>query len=427
MSDLEIPTKQREFLCEHCEGKIAVPHDLPPTTGPCPYCSETITSPGSDVPSPSVVNPEPHLTVEGIKESPPPLEIHASASAVVADRIVEKPELDPPESPKSKQSENQAASQVPKERRSGLVSWMLGLLLLTLLGAGIAYFALKKLGQNVDPPKSISIRNDVAVKEADYTRSGWQKDAYRLLHGYLAAKSTAEKLPFILRAGDLEKKIEDFYSGGTINDLDTPADSFSINELTEEDRKRGLFMMIYNQPPFSPEGLDGLEKANALPKKIAAVGTSAIEPLRVHAFFKRTPQGLKLDWEIFAQSKYRTLRKFVERPAAGQTGVFRVLMAEDVAAAHPSAAGTRAYQIVDPAHSTDVARVKVKVDSDAGHALSLVQWSGGEGNRPITRTTTLELRWSSESKTPELEISRLVCWEFLGLGGQEIPATTSTK
>jgi hypothetical protein len=427
MSDLEIPTKQREFLCEHCEGKIAVPHDLPPTTGPCPYCSETITSPGADVPSPSVANPELHLTVEGITESPPPVEIHAPAPAVVATELAEKPELNRPKSPESKQSENQAASQVPKERRRGPVSWMLGLLLLTLLGAGIAFFVQKKLGQNVDPPRSISVGNDVAIKEADYIRGGWQKDAYRLLHGYLAAKSTAEKLPFILRGGDLGKKIEDFYSGGTINDLNTPADSFSINELTEEDRKRGLFMMIYDQPPANPEGPDRLEKGNPLPNKLASVGASSTEPLRVHAFFKRTPEGLKLDWEIFAQSKYRTLRKFVERPATGQTGVFRVLMVEDGADDSPSVAGTKAYRIVDPAHSTDVARINVKVDSDAGHALSLVQWSGGGGDRPITRTATLELRWSAESSAPELEISRLVCWEFLGLGGHETPATTSTK
>ena len=395
MADLEIPAKQREFLCEHCNGKIAVPHDLPPTTGPCPYCSGTITSPEFNAPTPSAVNPEPPLTVEKIEETPSSVEISAPTPAVVATEIVGHGE-----------PETQAASPVPKESRSRLVSWMLGLLALILLGGGGAYFVLKKLGQNTESPPSISLGNDAAANEVSYLRDGWQKDAARVLRGYLAAKSTAEKLPFVLRGDELGEKIEDFHRGGINDDSDTPADSFSINELTEDDRKRGIFMMIYQKP---------------------SAKDTANEPQRVLAFFKRTPEGLKLDWEMFVQTKYRTLRKFVGRPEIGQTGVFRVLMMEDALDKNRTIAGMRTFRIVDPAHSTDVARINVKADSDAGRALSLVQWSSTEGNRPITRTATLELRWSGQPSAPELEISRLVCWEFLGLGGQETPATPATK
>lgn len=395
MADLEIPAKQREFLCEHCNGKIAVPHDLPPTTGPCPYCSGTITSPVFNAPTPSAVNSEPTLTVEKIKEAPPSVEISAPSPAVVAAEIEGHGE-----------PETQAASPVPKESRSRLVSWMLGLLALILLGGGGAYFVLKKLGQNTESPPSISLRNDAAAKEVNYLRDGWQKDAARVLRGYLAAKSAAEKLPFVLRGGELGEKIEDFHRGGINDDSDTPADSFAINELTEDDRKRGIFMMIYQQP---------------------SAKDTATEPQRVHAFFKRTSEGLKLDWEMFAQTKYRTLQKFVGRPEIGQTGVFRVLMMEDALDKNRAIAGMRTFRIVDPAHSTDPVRINVKVDSDAGRALSLVKWSSTEGNRPVTRTATLELRWSGQPSAPELEISRLVCWEFLGLGGQETPATPATK
>ena len=41
---------QREFRCEHCNGKILIPANLPATTGPCPHCQKTITSPGADLP-----------------------------------------------------------------------------------------------------------------------------------------------------------------------------------------------------------------------------------------------------------------------------------------------------------------------------------------------------------------------------------------
>jgi hypothetical protein len=147
----------------------------------------------------------------------------------------------------------------------------------------------------------------------------------------------------------------------------------------------------------------------------------------VHAFFKRMPEGLKLDWEIFVQTKYRTLQNFVELPESGRSGIFRVFIVEDVPEKGNAVAGTRTYRVVDPANTTDSARVNVKVDSETGRTLSPINWRGTKENRPITRTATVELKWSGEPSSPELEISRFVCWEFLGLGGQETPATASTK
>jgi hypothetical protein len=58
-----------------------------------------------------------------------------------------------------------------------------------------------------------------------------------------------------------------------------------------------------------------------------------------------------------------------------------------------------------------------------GRALSLINWRGTKENRPITRTATMELKWNGEPTAPELEISRFLCWEFLGLGGHQPAAT----
>jgi hypothetical protein len=259
-----------------------------------------------------------------------------------------------------------------------------------------------------------------------------------VLRNYLAATDTQHKIPYILNGDALATKIEDFYGGGVINDSDTPAEAFSIYELSEEDRKRGLFMMIYDQPPqfemkefFRPlaslEVQYGVDEADLLLSTLARVGNFAMEPLRVHAFFKRTPAGLKLDWEIFAQTKYRTLQNFVELPEIGHSGVFRVFIVEDVPDKGRAVAGTRTYRMVDPANTTDSARVNVKVDSETGRALSIINWRGTKENRPITRTATVELKWVGEASAPELEISRFVCWEFLGLGGQETAATASAQ
>jgi hypothetical protein len=324
MSDPMIPADRREFQCVHCEGKIVIPADLPPTTGPCPHCGEVITSP-----EPAPPTPVPAFQIPTVVAAPPAAGLVPPSPAVAENR--------PPPPP---------------------------------------------------PPPP--------------------------------------------------RKIEDFYGGGEILDSDTPAAAFSIYELSEEDRKRGLFMMIYDQPPqfemkefFRPlaslEVQYGVDEADLLLSTLARVGNFAMEPLRVHAFFKRTEEGLKLDWEIFAQTKYRTLQNFVELPEVGQTGIFRVFIIEDVPEKGRAVPGTRTYRVADPANTGDTARINVKVDSEIGRALSLINWRGTKESRPITRTATVELKWTGEPDAPELEISRFICWEFLGLGGQDTSPTASTK
>lgn len=311
--------------------------------------------------------------------------------------------------------------------------------LVLILGAGVGvHFVAKEMGNNIPPPSTVKVGTDPSVLEANYIRIGWQKEAYQVLRDYMAATTSKEKLPYILHGDAFETRLEDFYGGGVINDSDTPADAFSIYELSEEDRKRGLFMMIYDQPPqfemkefFRPlaslEVQYGIDEADLLLSTLARVGNFAMEPLRVHAFFKRTPEGLKLDWEIFAQTKYRTFQNFVELPEVGQTAVFRVFIVEDVPDKSRLEAGTRTYRIADPANTTDTARVNVKVDSETGRALSIINWRGSKDSHPITRTATVELSWTGENQAPELEISRFICWEFLGLGGNDPAPTASTK
>lgn len=457
MSDISIPSNQREFRCKHCDGKILIPRDLPPTTGPCPHCAGVITSPALEeapakvaafevpvpVAAPAAIPvapaavpavPAPVATPAPTLRVPPP----PPAKEVRYDKVEESPkvQLASREEPTELNKPKKIPAQKPQ--RSGLIPAMLVLFALILVGGGVMFFASQELGKNVDPPTPRNAAGDPTANEANYIRIGWQKEAYQVLRGYMAATEAKDKIPFVLNGAQLAPKIEDFYGGGMIIDTDTPADAFSVYELSEEDRKRGLFMMIYDQPPqfemkefFRPlaslEVQYGINEADLLLSTLARVGNFAMEPLRVHAFFKRTPEGLKLDWEIFAQTKYRRFQNFVELPEAGQTGTFRVFIVEDVPDKGRAVAGTRTYRVVDPANTTDIARVNVKVDSETGRALSLINWRGTKENRPITRTATVELKWSGEADSPELEISRFLCWEFLGLGGQETPSTASTK
>ena len=287
------------------------------------------------------------------------------------------------------------------------------------------------------PPPKIKPAAGLTALDANYIRIGWQKDATRLLTGFLAANRASEKLPFILNAQTLENRVRDFYGKDVIDDSDTPANAFSVYELSEEDRKRGLFMMTYDQPPqfdmrefFRPlaslEVQYGIDEADILLSTVARAGNFAMEPLRVHAFFKKTSDGLKLDWEIFAQTKYRTFRNFTELPEPGRNGVFRVFIVEDVPDAK-GGPGTRTYRMSDPAHTDDATRVVVKEDSDVGRILSQLNWLGTKGGNPLTRTATVELAWVGNGGPAELQLRRFICWEFLGLGGEEIKMPASAK
>lgn len=536
MANMEIPGDKREFRCNHCNGKILIPRNLPQTTGPCPHCSGVITSPPPDlggmplvqsipvtvqVPTPApapvqvpvqaqapvpapipaptpaplpsvppvssgppvpiaaapapapappprenspiasepVSSPAPAPANPGVRPAvippprekplqaapvslsePPPHPAAAAPAAAPAKQSIEIPHAADPSHANKRKHKNADPDGAPR-KKSSLIPAML-ILLLLVAGAGAAFFFVAtemrdKAANALKPPTPITAP-DPSAKEANYIRIGWQKDAYQLLGDYMNATTSAGKLPFILNGDSLGTRLEDFYGGGVINDTDTPAEAFSIYELSEEDRKRGLFMMIYDQPPqfemkefFRPlaslEVQYGIDEADLLLSTLARVGNFAMEPLRVHAFFKRTPEGLKLDWEIFAQTKYRTFQNFVELPETGQVGTFRVFIVEDVPDKTRLEAGTRTYRMADPANTSDTARVNVKVDSEIGRALSIINWRGAKESRPITRTATVELKWTGDAASPDLEISRFICWEFLGLGGQETPSTASTQ
>ena len=413
---VELTNTQRDFKCSHCDGRIVIPIDLPPTTAPCPHCSEVITSPALE-------GSQPASAAAAITEPP------NQTMEVVEPALASGPENAPvdrgnPTEPKVENPENAPL------RSRGLVPALMVVLALLIVSGVVGIFAVKQLGSAPDHSKAKPTKGNSSATEANYQRIGWRKDALHTLQNYLEATTVAAKVPHVIDGSQIAAEIEDFYGGGQIMDSDTPAEAFSFSELSDADKARGLFMMIFDQPPqfemkefFRPlttlEVQYGVDEADLLLSTLARAGNFAMEPLRVHAFFKREADGLKLDWKIFAQTKYRTFQNFVELPDPGHTGTFRVLIEEDVPDKGKAVTGTRTYHLMDPANMSDSARVNVKVDSDIGKVLSVINWRGSSDNRPPARTATLELRWAGESNSPVLEISQFICWEFLGLGGSE--------
>ncbi|WP_411828167.1 hypothetical protein [Luteolibacter sp. AS25] len=326
-----------------------------------------------------------------------------------------------------------------KKVSSGIIPAMIGLFFLILAGGAVVFYISKQMGKQVTPPNTAGSPEAQDIREANYIRIGWQEDAFNTLDQYVKGSNVDEKLPHVIESEGIRSKMEAFYGGvDFINDSDTPADSFSVQTLSEEDRRRGIFMLTYDQPPqfslkdfFRPlatlEVQYGIDEADLLLSTMARVSNFAMEPVRVHAFFKRTDGKLFLDWEVYAQTKYRRFRNFVELPDPGQSEVFRVLIVEDVPDKGQGVAGARTYRLADPANVTDAARVNVPLDSETGRALSIINWRGTKQNSPTTRTATVELEWSDDQERPQLEIKRFICWEFLGLGGKEAPAAGSAQ
>ncbi len=453
--------EQREFRCSHCNGKILIPRNLPPMTGPCPHCKETITSPAPDkpepvrvaaqVPVPAVVRevPVPAAAAQSTPPAPagsagmgaaaPPHEPVHQESRPVAAQAPEAPAApagvaplpDPPAIPAARGPKAAApagpvkpAKEKPAGHRKALLVPMVVTLLLILAAGGAWIFLSDRLGRGTNPaPVPVVTENRIRA-------AGWQEEAREVLQHFLSAQTSSGKAAWSLRSAELLPEMEAFYGGAKIDDSDTPAAAFSAVELSPEDSARGIYMMLYDLPPqfelrefFRPlaplEVQYGLEQADLLLASMAQVSNFESEPLKVHAFFKRTPDGLRLDWETFVQTKYRTFRNFIEIPEAGRSRVFRVFILEDVPERGRAPAGTRTYRVVDPAHTGDVVRVSVPVDSELGRALSILNWRGIKDARPKTRTATVELEWSRE-ETPRISLKRFICWEFLGIGGQTV-------
>ncbi len=398
------PSQQREFRCVHCKGLIRIPADLPPTTGPCPHCATSITSPG----------PDELCTVEQ--------EPFASASAE------EKPISC--KATKIRSAGEWAVEEEHQETTRSYLAAVIGLLAVALaivLGGTLALREMKK--PPVIPEDKAVAEND-AVRQAHYIRTGWKKEAYQVLDSFMNGTTAQEKIPHVLHGDAISQTMEAFYGEGPINDSDTPAETFSAFNLSEEDRKRGLFLLVFDQPPqfsmrdfFRPlaslEVQHGLTEADLLLSSMARVSNFSTDPMRVHAFFRKTPDGLKLDWDIFAQTKYSMLQKFLENPQIGKKQVFRVFITEDVHDPRFSIVISRTYRIADPAHTDHTARIVVPLDSDVGRELSVINWVGIEGKKPVTRNATVELEWRGSGNQPYLAIKRFLCWEFWGLGGGE--------
>ncbi|MEM9081215.1 MAG: hypothetical protein AAGC74_11040 [Verrucomicrobiota bacterium] len=379
---------QRSFVCPSCQKEIFIPYDLPPTTAPCPSCGDLVTSPALEV-----------------EEAPPQEEV------VVRLEATEEPRV-----------EVQARPEPAVEKREGGVLKGVALVLGVLLLLGlIAVTGIVFLGKG-------DVEARVKPEDAQEDLSKSDDEGERVLQGFLAASSVEERVSFVIGGESLGEKMHLFYEESGFSEADTPFEVFTRIPLVPRDEERGMSLMVYDRPEHydigeffrpvvSPRVVLGLEKPDAMVMSEATVTNFLSEQMRVMAYLIDDGEGPKLDWEIFVQTKYRLLRKFVDHPERGKRGTFRVTVQEDVGMQQKEREGYAIYRFSDPAHVSDHGKVLIADESELGRVLAPLKWRGKALGRFPSRNATVVLGWSDEEE-PVLRLDGLVCWEFLGLGGE---------
>lgn len=233
-----------------------------------------------------------------------------------------------------------------------------------------------------------------AFDEEAFLGGGWKEEATQVLQAFLTATNTEEKIACVLDAERLRNRIERTETPT----LSLGTDDFTHVELSEEDHRQGIFLMMRH----------------------ADADAASPESHRCYAFFRRTDEGLKLDWEVFSQTRDLAFLRFIETPQPGVSQVFRVFITEDAPPPDSPRKNYRSYFIADLANFNNVIHLRVTNTSPAGRILSKVDFNADDGAKRIMKNATIELRWTDQPENPAIEISRFICWKFLGLGGEEI-------
>lgn len=414
MSDSSQPTST-SFTCRHCHEDIYIPPGLPPTVAPCPHCGKEVTSPDFE-------------QADALSSEVPADE---QTDEQVVRLQVKDQDADPDvDQQRGTQDIEFAPESTAQNKRFGQGAKMIlaGAVLL-LLGIGGMAFWLTKQSNSPSSPSGVSGNAKTMTAEQleqEWITTGWKAEASEVLAAFMKAKSPTERMKYVIPNEGVLKELEMFYPEGC-DDSNTPMELFAHRMGSEADHKRGIFFMQYRQPSqadirdhFEPIGsLDkvlGVKSATLIDMAYQINEDNLSQPIGVNAFFKKTDDGLKLDSSVFIQSKFRTFRAFVDYPRPGKKRLFRVVIGETVDHDLRDDKRYRTYRLDDFAYPQDHVNVSVLVDSEVGKILSVINWRG-MNREMVQRTATIVLGWSKQTP-PALQIERVICWQFLGVGGE---------
>ncbi|MGJ8697030.1 MAG: hypothetical protein ACSHYF_11985 [Verrucomicrobiaceae bacterium] len=389
---------------------ITIPANLPPTTAPCPMCGQPTTSPGPEQ-APKPQQQSPIQPSQG--QSPAPVQ--------QAVRPVEQ----------------RSSGPAPAKKGGAGVLWALaGLTCLGLL-AGAAYmykqYRIPTSSGNNPPLGPTSGQGPVGsgsgIPGASVEEAKATAEAAGVLRGFFEATTAEEKAKYVIGGASRVGDIRDFYGPDGLQETSLEVDGFTSFPMDESDRERGIFLMDYYRPRqfqfdqfFRPIATMEIQMQVEAPGihiwPGALTDNFEMDSQRVRAFFKKIDGEYKLDWDTLVQTQFRLLRDFYTYPVPGRTGEFRVFVVEDVTTTLKKSDDVRVYRLADAAHlEDDQVTVEVEKSSTVGQLLEPFAWTNKEGKAISGTTATVKLRWTEEEE-PRVVLDEIVCWEFLGVGGE---------
>lgn len=419
--------QQRSFNCHSCNGIIYIPYHLPPTTAPCPHCGTPITSP------PLPVTPLP------VAENPPI--VMASEPEIPRVTHPRAEEIAAPTTPEPVAAVATSRSENPRDKSGFYFFTGLIVLLLIVLGGGawllIREHQYQKNNQNLVKALDASSAPQTEEDKADlYFKKAWVDDAQVVLQAFLQAQSPEEKAKYVLGGTATLDRLRALYGEKVLSDKYITADCFYPVHNYSESKKSNIFLMTYHRetqidmtrffrPLISSEMLHGIEKINPLTESLGNMNQFMMPRLTIQAYFKKTEQGMLLDWDVYAQTRFQDLRKFFETGKEGEQKKFRVILIKDhLSASNVAESDVLKYVVCDPGHNDDRFTVFVKRDSPEAKALQKLDLAEGEIRKTKYETATVLLEYAGEEN---IHLKKLVTWQFEGLGSEsvsnEIPPT----
>ena len=410
---MEIPPGQKQFKCDHCDAAILVPIDLPPTSAPCPICQQITTSPALEAaPAPVAAAP---VQAAPVEQAP-------VAAAPAAEAAEDRP----------LQHQDYADEKgKAKGRGAGFLWAIAALAFLALLVGGLL---LMKKARSSEGASSDDVTQNEAGKasarelEAAPAFDGVEKEALEVLQRFLTASTVEDKAKYVIGKDATLPEMREFYRGKIVAEDELRADFFSEWAMDKADTDRGIYLLEFDRPKqfklselFSPvtdlRTHLSLKMPDLQTRAVAYRENYEMEAVRAMVLIKKTGDELLIDWHTYVQTKERLFREFTQNPVAGREGVFRLSVGEHASTLYEDNPGVRNYSLVDPSHfMEDSAVVTVARNSKNGKLLEQFAWTGIPGKRPSGSSLTLVLKWSNE-RSPVLQVSKIICWEFLGVGG----------
>ena len=422
---------------------------LPPTTAPCPHCGVSVTSPDQNALPVSQPQAAGSTSEEMASQSknqvavpPAPTEDQPIRLNADQERAPVPPAAAAGAAPQELDKASNAVFSSIEDIKSlentktgakkGTVPMVCAAIVILLLAGGATIWLAGKKEKDQTDSSDVTTVDQPAEPKEDGIEEDWKEEISEVLNDFLIASTPEEKMKYVIAYKGVLEDLKTYFPAGEVTD--TPLSSFSFYDANEEDRKRGIFLMRYRRPAqidireyFAPIGSLEMVMGQASPTLIETAyridEESLSEPVGINAFFKKTDDGLKLDSSVFIQGKFRTFKAFTEYAQPGKSKIFRVVINETFSHALREDTSRRAYKFADFAYPQDFVNLPIEIDSEEGNVLSKLNWRG-TNKSVFHRTATVELTWSDTSPS-KLELKRVLCWEFLGVGG-ELGNTAST-